>query len=1290
MRHSHFVNSLALLPLVLAASIAPAQAQAPRIELVSRGAFPAPVPSNGDSSNGGVSADGRYLVFDSRADNLGVVDSNGVTDVYLLDRSTNLLTVLSRNGATASNAASFTSVISADGSTVAFGSDATTLVAGDSNGFVDIFIANRATGALTRLVVPGGAEPNGNSGQPTLSADGRYVAFFSEASNWVAGDSNGASDIFVYDRTAGTVVRASVGAAGEQLSASAGLFDIGGFPSFSISGDGRCVAFGARDGLVPGDLNMSRDIFLRDLVAGTTTRVTQTATLESNSDSDAVVLDATCSRAVFSTFATNLHPDAILNYQSIVLEKDLVSGAITRIAPASIATAPVPPAFTNIAAAPNFAHIAVGGEVFGFGDTTPLLLWRRSDNSLTPSPIQGSPFGVPDGAAFVVFTSNSPIQPADRNAYTDVGLFDMVGGGVVQVSTPASPRISNAANGASGLGNRDSKLQTAGSTRMQFVSDDGTLIAYTSLASNLIASDAEGIEDVFVANRRTGTNQRISVTPLGAGGNGDSVPTDMTPDGRYVVFDSCASNLVAGDTNSVCDLFLADRSTTPPTIERINISSAGVQADLSGPGSNNADVRTQGIGNHWGSISHDGRYVAFASAATNLVAGDSNNRSDIFLRDRVLGTTIKLTQGVGGVGTSNRSEYPRISGDGRVVVFRSAANNLVTGAVGQQNYAITLPSLAVEVVSLGNDDLPAGGANRPFVSFDGRYVGFLSTSSTVVPGDTNSDNDVFVRDRLLGKTTRATLRPDGTEFPSGTQPFIGGLSSRGLLIPFTVNVGDGFGNEGYSYNIATGKVDLLYAAPPGFSQSLRLFASANGRFVVYTHSGQLTAADENGPIYDIYLSSEFTSTAAGGAEGAAPELALQGAPEVDAEMGDAVAVSEKYLVVGAPGTNEVYVYARPAGATATTMMNGIATAKNAKDFSLLGTLQPPAGGLPGDKWGSAVDISDDGTRIVIGVPGVDQGQVVVFDEPLMGWGAATSPSVTIPAPPPSGNAAPDDFGTSVALADDGRIVVGAPTTDVGGQTDAGMAAVYTPFGGSYPTTPSQMIQAAAPQSGAGFGMEVEATSNAVAVGAPLQDGTGGTDIGMVYTYGSTGGTQYTAAGTVPPPNGGAPGDKWGAGIGLDGNTLAIGAPGMDIPNMPPDTGAGYVYESPSGNFTAVSGSLLLPSRALGGEGMGTSVELEGDYIAMGAPTADRINVADSGTAFIFEQPELGWNTRTSHQATIELRPSEAQVDQLFGADIALTTQGVLAGVPDRDVAGRADQGESDTFVFDRILRAGME
>jgi Tol biopolymer transport system component len=224
-------------------------------------------------------------------------------------------------------------------------------------------------------------------------------------------------------------------------------------------------------------------------------------------------------------------------------------------------------------------------------------------------------------------------------------------------------------------------------------SADGRLVAFDSLASNLVAGDTNAFDDIFVRDRAIGTTQRVSVSSSGAQGNGASggsgatndvatIAPAISADGRFVVFASAATNLVAGDTNSADDVFVRDRQAG--TTQRVSVSSSGAEGDGGSP--------SNGIrgGIRFGpAISGDGRFVVFDSQATNLVPGDTNTCGDffpnagtcpdVFVHDLTTGSTARVSIDSSGAQANGASTDPGISADGTTVVFFSAASNLVAG-----------------------------------------------------------------------------------------------------------------------------------------------------------------------------------------------------------------------------------------------------------------------------------------------------------------------------------------------------------------------------------------------------------------------------------------------------------------------------------------------------------------------------------------------------------------------------------------------------------------------------------
>ena len=413
----------------------------------------------------------------------------------------------------------------------------------------------------TRVPVgPGRQQANSGSRGPAISADGRFVTFTSAASNLVAGDTNNRIDVFVRDRVARVTRRVSVGPGGQQSN------DFSFDPA--ISADGRFVAFWSRaSNLVAGDTNGHTDVFVRDRKLQVTRRVS----------------------------------------------------------------------------------VGPGG------------------------------------------------QQANKNS------FD-----------PA-------------------------------ISAHGRFVAFRSHASNLVAGDTNNRIDVFVRDRVAQVTRRVSVGPGGQQGNGVSIEPAISADGRFVTFTSAASNLVAGDTNNVEDVFVRDRKLQ--VTRRVSVGPAGQQAN---------------VGGDHPAISAHGRFVTFQSDSSNLVPPgvDTNNSPDVFVRDRVAQVTRRVSVGPGGQQANSDSYYPAISAHGRFVTFGSSASNLVAGDTNQ-TYDVFVRDRAAQQtrrVSVGPGGQQANGASfEPAISAHGRFVAFASVASNLVAGDTNGASDVFVRDRKLQVTRRVSV-----------------------------------------------------------------------------------------------------------------------------------------------------------------------------------------------------------------------------------------------------------------------------------------------------------------------------------------------------------------------------------------------------------------------------------------------------------------------------------------------------------------------------------------------------
>ena len=377
------------------------------------------------------------------------------------------------------------------------------------------------------------------------------------------------------------------------------------------------------------------------------------------------------------------------------------------------------------------------------------------------------------------------------------------------------------------------------------VSGDGRFVAFSSAATNLVAGDTNGLSDVFVRDRLTGTTEIASVSSGGQQGNGLSLEPCISADGRFVAFQSSASNLVAERTQGM-QIFVRDRLEI--TTEVVSLSSQGqqVRLDCSHP-----------------AISADGRFVAFQSFEPELVPGDTNGRMDIFVRDRVMETTERVSVSSAG-GEANSSCFDAaISGDGRFVAFDSMATNLVPEDTSPDSDVFvhdrdTGITERVSVSSIGQQ--PNGSSEAASISADGRFVAFHSAASNLVPGDTGVWKDVFVRDRLSGTTEMVSASSGGQQGNStswfasisGDGRFIAFESDGWNLVPGDTNLKkDAFIHDRLTG--ATERVSVSSAGRQANGDSSGVDISGDGNVVAFWSSATTLVVGDTNKAADVFV-----------------------------------------------------------------------------------------------------------------------------------------------------------------------------------------------------------------------------------------------------------------------------------------------------------------------------------------------------------------------------------------------------------------------------------------------------
>ncbi|HBV99548.1 MAG TPA: hypothetical protein DEF36_21215 [Desulfotomaculum sp.] len=288
------------------------------------------------------------------------------------------------------------------------------------------------------------------------------------------------------------------------------------------------------------------------------------------------------------------------------------------------------------------------------------------------------------------------------------------------------------------------------------ISSDGRYVAFYSDASDLVAGDGNSTDDIFVRDLQNNSTERISVSAGGTDSNSNSYLPSLSADGRYVSFISAASNLVAGDSNNKWDVFVRDRQLG--STYRVSVP------DLSSQGTLGSEANNDSYASYFTmfcpSVSSDGRYIAFASQASNLVLGDTNATTDVFVHDRQTGETVSASVYGSGTGGNDWSMKPSISADGRYVAFISNASNLVAGDTNNNPDVFVRDLFSGETVrvSVAGDGTqgnyfsgaifyPSDHEGNVSISADGRYVVFDSLANNLAPGDTNGATDIFVHDR---------------------------------------------------------------------------------------------------------------------------------------------------------------------------------------------------------------------------------------------------------------------------------------------------------------------------------------------------------------------------------------------------------------------------------------------------------------------------------------------------------------------------------------------------------------
>ncbi|MEA2563252.1 MAG: hypothetical protein QOH06_4756 [Acidobacteriota bacterium] len=892
--------------------------------LASRSASSPNRTGNGHSYMPLISTNGRYVAFASSATDLvpGQTDGNLGSDVFLYDRITGTTALVSHSSTSASQTAvqsSSLAAISADGGFVLFTSGAADLVAGQVNdGGPNTFLYDRATGTVALVShIPGssattgnGASPSFFGSQPILSADGRFVAFNSIATNLLSGvtDTNSAPDAFLYDRTTGLVTLLSRSALTPTDTAN------NGSSPDSISADGDRITLTSHAGdLVSGQSGpypTTPNVFLYQRSTGSmrlVSRSSSSATTAGLGFSGTSRISGDGSRIAFLSTATDMIPGGTSAYSVQVFLYDVPTDAMalvsrslssattggnsestlprinadgSRVAFASSATDLLAGQFPSEPQLP-FPILAPCVFLYSAGSGSLTLVSREAANPVNGVATQGSLALSGEGDEVIFSTRSGALDTdgTDASKTTDVFLYSFPADSIATVSVrdPDLPSITSANF------SQTSKISADGRF-LAFVSDGDQL---SQGQVNVDDEDPFGMTQlgfVFLHDRQLGTNTLVShaVGSPSQPANNPALDASVSAAGNYVLFQSSATDLLSGaaDANDVEDLFLWERTTGATTLVSHAAGSPGTAADFGG---------------RYGTLSADGRYIALLSTSTNLIPGFSSGGMfdyDAYLVDRIAGTTSLITGAEGSPtqGTS-RTYSAQISAGGRHVVFVSYAANLIAGQ--QDGFStdvfvwdrVTGTTQLISHAVGSTTQAAQGDSDSASISADGRYVAFRSDAQNLASGFTPGPDpsNVYVHDRLTGgtqlisRTSASATTGAGGQSPtiSDDGRFVSFQSSGTGLVPGQVGPASPLG-QAYVFDRVSGTMTLvshaagnLGTAANGHTSPSRI--SADGSFVSFVSESTNLIPGQTGPagvtnafVYDRASGATRLASGAGG------------------------------------------------------------------------------------------------------------------------------------------------------------------------------------------------------------------------------------------------------------------------------------------------------------------------------------------------------------------------------------------------------------------------------------------
>jgi Tol biopolymer transport system component len=823
--------------LVLLALVWSGSAWSAPFQLISQRAGEPPAGGSGDSWGAIISPDGRFVLFASTANNL-VLTTNGHPlpivgaprlNVFIRDRTNGTTTLVSANlaGTGGGNGDSIPTALSTNGQFACFESRASDLIAGDTNGVADVFVRDLVnnTTLLVSAATNGGVG-NGVCRRSVMTPDGRYVAFVSAANSLVPDDTNNIPDIFLRDLLTGTTTLASVGARSTNAVA------LSSSESPEITPDGRYVAFySSATNLVP-EATQGGEIYVRDLVAGVTiwASTNSRAILATNAIS---YNHAISSDGHYITFETSAQAPLSepSNFRSgYVLRFNMLSGATDVVSTNAFAPPQPLEEINNLDMTPDGRFIAFIGNTNGTsGATNAVYLWdgQSGVSTLVSGDLSGK---VPTSSVcdspkmdstgrFVAFLSSA----------TNIVTNGLAGDYHLYLRDTLSNLTTLLDADTNGIG---SSVIPATIPRL---SDNGGFVAFESLDASLVANDRNRDYDLFVRDISGSNNELISARDSALGSvspNNSSLWSGrgVVANGLRIAFASDADNVIDNDTNGFRDVFVRDLLSGTNIL--VSVATNGL------PGDNIS---------YEPSISLDGRFVAFTSSADNLVPGDSNKREDVFLRDLSPNTTALVSANLSGTATGNQgSHVPTVSADGRSVIFQSSATDLASGSFTGENLFVRDLSLGVTYA------LTTNGVGSSAATPDGRFVAFALSSGSIYVWDTKLRTRVYTN---ASSGTVSGISRDGNRiaYVSGAAAYVWDRAAHTYWLVSALGLG--FSSLGFHFNAMGDR--LVYRNVINLTNQIYLSDFQNGTNLLISRNASLLPANGRSDSPDISPDGRF-------------------------------------------------------------------------------------------------------------------------------------------------------------------------------------------------------------------------------------------------------------------------------------------------------------------------------------------------------------------------------------------------------------------------------------------------